>query len=183
MRLRTRVLLPTLFVLSGISLFAAQDVANIDAQQNGVVLSKLSQSVYPGLAKMARIEGDVEVTVRVRRDGSVESARLESGHPMLARAALDSAKQSKFECNACLGEAANYSLRYKFKILARDPPKNCSGEPDPPLPQPGLDLALHQVNVLAWEVWTCDPSVKITRFRSAKCWYLWKCEVREQAVD
>ena len=161
----------------------AQAVTNIDAQQNRAVLSKLTQPVYPGLAKMARIAGDVAVTVRVRRDGSVESARLENGHPILARAALDSAKQSEFECSGCLEEVANYSLTYKFKILTRDPPKNCFGEPDPPLPQPEVDLTLHQVSVLAWQMWTCDPSVKITRFRSAKCWYLWRCGVREQAVD
>src|SRR5579863_1317312 len=106
----------------GLPVADAQDAAlavdKSGAQQGKVVVSKLSLPVYPPLAQQAHISGNVELTIRVRPDGSVESARLVSGHPMLARAALDSAKQSHFECHGC-GDAITYSFTYKFQIATR----------------------------------------------------------------
>src|SRR6266700_140547 len=69
--------------------------------QREVVLSKLSSPVFPPVARVARVSGDVEIEVRIRQDGSVESAEVVSGHPSLKAAALDSARQSKFECHEC----------------------------------------------------------------------------------
>ena len=56
------------------------------------------QSVYPPLARAARIMGDVRVRVSIRPDGSVISAEVLDGPAMLRDAALASAKQSKFFC-------------------------------------------------------------------------------------
>jgi len=56
-----------------------------------VVLNNVYPPVYPPLARMARIMGDVKIQVRIRRDGSVDSAKVLSGHPMLKEAALLSA--------------------------------------------------------------------------------------------
>jgi hypothetical protein len=42
---------------------SAQTTDKSDAQQTGVVLSKLSQPVYPRLAQAWQISGDVDVTV------------------------------------------------------------------------------------------------------------------------
>jgi TonB family protein len=169
--------------MRGITRCSAQTTDKSDAQQTGVVLSKLSQPVYPRLAQAARISGEVDVTVRVQRNGSVESARLFSGHPMLVPAALDSVRQSQFECRGCTEEITSYSLTYKFQIAPRDPPKNCNGEPDPPPPQPDVDLAHHQVTVFAWQLWTCDPAVELHRFRAASCLYLWRCGLHERSLD
>src|SRR6202795_2950590 len=170
-------------LMRAVTLCSAQAAANPDTQQNGVILSKLSPPVYPRLAQAARILGDVQVTVRVWRDGSVESASLVSGHPVLVQAALVSARQSQFECHGCSEELTSYSLTYKFKLAPRDPPKNCHGDADPPPPQSEVDLAGHQVTLFAWQLWTCDPAVEIHRFRSAKCWYLWRCGVHERSLD
>lgn len=43
--------------------------------------------VYPPLAKVAGIQGKVVFDVLIDKEGSVESAQLSSGHPLLANAA------------------------------------------------------------------------------------------------
>jgi outer membrane biosynthesis protein TonB len=58
-----------------------------ETPQTGVVLTKLSPPIYPPLARQARITGDVKIQLTIRQDGSVDSAALFSGHPMLAQAA------------------------------------------------------------------------------------------------
>ena len=93
----------------------SQNVA--EGATSGVVLTKLAPPVYPPLARQARIAGDVRIDLVIRRDGSVESAVLFSGHPMLAPAALESAKKSQFECRGCSDSAKSYSLTYTFGFL------------------------------------------------------------------
>ena len=78
-----------------------------------MVLTKLFPPSYPPLAKQAWIAGDVMVAVRVRPDGSVESASVVSGHAMLGPAAAQSARKSEFECRGCR-EVTPYSLVYTF---------------------------------------------------------------------
>jgi TonB family protein len=75
--------------------------ANSDAGQSGVVLAKLSRPVYPLLARRTWVSGDVNLLLQIRRDGSVESAVIVGGHPLLQQAALESAQQSQFECRGC----------------------------------------------------------------------------------
>src|SRR5215831_16343680 len=60
--------------------------------QTAVVMSKLAPPRYPSLALQARIQGDVQIAVGVRRDGTVESASITSGHAVLGQAALQSAQ-------------------------------------------------------------------------------------------
>ena len=59
--------------------------------------SPLVAPVYPPLARQARIMGDVKVRIGIHRDGSIASAEIVSGPPMLQPAALASAK-IKFDC-------------------------------------------------------------------------------------
>jgi TonB family protein len=53
--------------------------------------------VYPELAKRMNITGAVKVRVTVNANGSVKSASLVGGHPVLANAALDAVKKWHFE--------------------------------------------------------------------------------------
>jgi TonB family protein len=124
--LRMRPSLPLALVSMGILggvLFSVaqdgfgQDPASAESPQTGVVLTKLSPPMYPPLAHQARIMGDVKVYVHVRRDGGVESAELFSGHPMLALAALESARKSQFECRGCRDEVSSYPITYTFGFL------------------------------------------------------------------
>src|SRR5437667_294886 len=94
----------------------AQSAASPETSLNGVVLTKLSEPVYPPLARQTRIVGDVQLMLKVRPDESVESATVVSGHPLLQQSAIDSGQKSKFECRKC-DEAASIQLVYTSSLL------------------------------------------------------------------
>src|SRR5580765_7875079 len=151
-------------------------------QVGGVVLSKLSPPLYPPLARQARITGDVDVILNIRSDGTINSATVFSGHPILRQAALESAQQSNFDCRACTGNVPPYSLRYKFELIPLDSTKDCAALTDEErnaYPPPQVDFSQHEVTVFAKVAETCDPAVELRKVRSVKCLYLWKCGVRE----
>jgi len=144
-------------------------------------LIKLFPPLYPPLALQARIQGLVRVQLQVWADGSVESAALAEGHPMLKQAALDSARKSIFECLDCRQGVHHISLVYLFQI--RD---GCHFGPHcEPLDadQPIITESLGQVTISAAPLCLCDPSATLVRFRSVKCLYLWKCGRREVPDD
>jgi TonB family protein len=155
----------------------AQSVQSPDATPNGAVLTKLSDPTYPPLARQARITGDVDLMLTIRQDGSVESAVLVSGHPMLTQAVLDSARRSQFECSRCAEGGYRYPLKYKFGIISQGYPKDCDMEKDPPA---AVDSTRHEISVSSWAMMICDPSTTIIRARSAKCLYLWRCGTHDK---
>ncbi len=52
---------------------------------------------YPDLARHINLGGVVRVQITVAANGSVKSAQLIGGHPVLATAALDAVKKWRFE--------------------------------------------------------------------------------------
>ena len=56
-------------------------------------LVKQPVPVYPPLAKAARIQGTVQLSVLIGPDGTVQDVQLLSGHPLLVQAATDAVKQ------------------------------------------------------------------------------------------
>ena len=56
-------------------------------------LVKKPVPVYPPLAKQARIQGAVQLTVRIGADGAVTDVQVISGHPLLVDAAVEAVKQ------------------------------------------------------------------------------------------
>ena len=60
-------------------------------------LEKITPITYPQMARIARIQGDVHVRIRVDEDsGTVIDADVSSGHPILAQAALAAAREWTF---------------------------------------------------------------------------------------
>lgn len=53
--------------------------------------------IYPPLAQQIRLQGDVSIEVMIAPDGHVESARIVSGHPMLADRAREAALGWRFQ--------------------------------------------------------------------------------------
>jgi TonB family protein len=101
-------------VLSAVAQNApAQASGAAETPQTAVVLT-LAPTLYPPLARQARIMGEVKLLIGIRRDGTVATAEVISGHPMLKQAALDSAKQSTFMCEGCREEVTQYLLAYTF---------------------------------------------------------------------
>ena len=54
------------------------------------------QPVYPPLARQARIQGAVQLRAIISKAGTIERLALESGHPMLATAAIDAVRQWRY---------------------------------------------------------------------------------------
>ncbi len=52
---------------------------------------------YPGLARSMNISGTVNVEAVVAPEGTVKSASLTGGHPLLGQAAVDAIRRSKWE--------------------------------------------------------------------------------------
>jgi TonB family protein len=157
----------------------AQSPVNPETLQNGVVLAKLFEPIYPPLARQTRISGDVDLMLKVRPDGSVESATVVSGHPLLQQAALDSAQKSKFECRKC-DEAASIQLVYTFQLVGPEscckPTENHSENDQADQPIPRVIQSQNHITVLDQPTCICDPAADVTKVRSLKCLYLWKCK-------
>lgn len=148
----------------------AQDQASAGSPQTGAVLTKLSPPVYPPLARQANIFGDVKLEVAIRQDGTVASADVIRGHPMLRQAALESAQQSHFECRDCGDRVTTLLLTYAFEM--KDDGDCCSALPR----TPEVTQSLNRIAIVAAHICLCDPGVTLSKkVRAAKCFYFWKC--------
>jgi TonB family protein len=108
--------------LAGIlSICAAASVAQVaDPPQKLPVVKLGEMPFFPPQANAARIQGDVRL--RVTTDGSgVASVVVESGQPMLAKAAQDNVRTWKFEPH----EPTSFSTLFTYHLLAEP---NCVGD-------------------------------------------------------
>lgn len=151
--------------------------------QSEVVLTSLSNPVYPQLAMQARVVGDVELKLFIRQDGRVDSAEYVRGPSLLVQAALVSAKNSTFDCSSCTKALTPYQLEYSFQF---GPPLVCAnpGVNDEKVHLPGYPQVIHTNNRViltdqpVGELCSGDVILRPFKVRSAKCLYLWKCSLR-----
>ena len=178
--------------MSGTTLLAAiillpVSIARVSAQetndratQGAVSVAKLVPPVYPPVAKQTRTTGDVQLSLVVRADGTIESASAMSGHPLLKQAALDSAEHSQFVCENCDKEPRPFQMTYSFQL---GPTVYCTESSAPTKADeqkesyPRVVQAENHVTLYDRPVGTCDLAFKIVekKVRSIKCMYLWKC--------
>jgi hypothetical protein len=177
------VRIPLLIAMVAGCVFAQQTTQTTapPMSKDTAVLVNLFKPVYPLLARQANIYGEVGVALTVRQDGTAQAA-VESGHPMLVQAALDSAKQSRFECRMC-SAPVSYLLVYSFKLTTAGDCCNAFSVPpqveqEPQLIGPQGRPETH-VSIAAEQICLCDPSsVLRKKSRSIKCFYLWNCSLR-----
>ena len=62
------------------------------------------EPVYPELAKRARVQGSVILSVTVDEEGNVSEIRVTKGHPLLDEAALTAVRQWKYSPTLLNGE-------------------------------------------------------------------------------
>ncbi len=55
------------------------------------------QPVYPALAKTTRVQGVVEFTAIISKEGKIENLQLVRGHPLLVKAAKDAVLQWRYK--------------------------------------------------------------------------------------
>jgi TonB family protein len=172
-----RLLVAVFVFFAAVPESSAQSEASAQVQEN-VAITKLFQPVYPPVAKQTRITGDVEITVEIRKDGSLESASVVSGHPFLEQAALDSTRRSQFECKNCGEGVRSFQMLYSFQL---GPTRYCAEGPQTPKSDakeetyPRVIESQNHVSVIDQPVGTCDLAIDRRKVRSAKCLYLWKC--------
>ncbi len=171
------------FVLTGVLACslkesAAQNASKSDSLRTGVVLTKLSQPIYPRAAKAAHIVGDVDLMLTIRQDGSIESAVVVSGHPLLSPAALDSALHTQFECRKCGEAGSSYRLVYTFQIEGEsgcEPTESAGKTDDHDQTYPQIIDAENRVTTVAYLVCIIDWAPIVKKRRSLRCLYLWRC--------
>ena len=156
-----------------------------DARQpvtSEVAITKLSPPIYPPLALQARITGTVEMNVTVRRDGSIESVAVVSGHPLLRDAAVASARRTEWQCKGC---EASITHRFEYKF-ERGEPLPCTrwgtaanGDLIYDKPAAHVTRSGDTITTIDSPVPICDPAAELHKVRSPKCLYLWRCGVRE----
>jgi protein TonB len=61
----------------------------------GLLIRKVTP-VYPALARAARVQGTVTLAATISREGTIQNLTVTSGHPMLARAAVDAVQQWRY---------------------------------------------------------------------------------------
>jgi TonB family protein len=174
----------TIFFSTALPNALAQAATRNEESATGVILIKLSPPLYPPLARQARTVGDVKVQVSVRPDGSVESAASVSGDAGLVPAALDSARQSQFECRGCSKTTA-YSMTYTFQVLGKLDRCCCTQgiSTNSMAGRYGVSQSEDHVTLTVDPACICpdscaeDRALAHSKFRSAKCFYLWKCGV------
>jgi TonB family protein len=160
------------------ALNSAQTPFSVIEPTEAPILVKLVPPHYPPLALAARVWGDVVLILNVRKDGNVESVNVVSGPPFLRQAALDSAQQSQFECQACTGASASYRLVYSFQL---GPTRYCSTSTvipstEPEQVSPRVTQSQNHITIFDSPVGTCDlPAELGVKTRSVRCLYLWRC--------
>ncbi|MFN7918680.1 MAG: energy transducer TonB [Bryobacteraceae bacterium] len=149
-------------------------------------LLEVAPPQYPVLASQARVSGEVMVRVVIGIDGAVHSAERFSGHPLLAPAALESARLSTFTCANC-SAPTEFLLIFSFEAGAfiRD---GCDSQ-QAPQRETRTSHAGNRITVAGPAVYLCpgppDPSATSPprRVRSARCLYIWKCRTPVIAVE
>jgi hypothetical protein len=148
-----------------------QSPAGSDTPQRRVFLTKVHDPVYPQVVHVANVYGDVELMLQIRQDGTIQSVEVASGPPLLQRVAVESARQSQFECRACTDGVTPYKLVYSFQLSKGD----CCNSQN----SPKVSASEDHVWVTNSQFCFCDPAATVGRkVRSIKCLYLWRCAVR-----
>jgi TonB family protein len=143
------------------------------------VITKLSPLVYPPTARATRTTGDVILILKIQPNGSVTSATVVSGHPLLSQFALENAQRSQFACNGCGEKAHPYRLVYTFEL--ESPSKDTASvneqaaKIDPQHPFLRISQSDGHVIVVDEPFFTVDLGPDRRRVRSATCLYLWRC--------
>jgi len=72
--------------------------------EEGQLMNRV-EPVYPHIAVISGIQGQVKLHAIIGRDGRIQSLSLVSGHPLLARAALEAVEQWRYRPYVLNGEA------------------------------------------------------------------------------
>ena len=108
---------------TGIPQEAPQNRPTIDPNvAEGNLLYK-EEPVYPQMAKIAKVEGDVVIKAYITKTGSIENLRAVSGHPILIQSAMDAVRQWKYKPFLLNGEPVAVETTVTVKYRLPSPPR------------------------------------------------------------
>ena len=87
------------------------------SQIQQAMIAAQSQPVYPPLAVIARIQGDVFLHAIIDREGRVAELEFVSGNPLLARAALDAVRTWRYRPTLLNGEPVEVETTIKVSFV------------------------------------------------------------------
>jgi protein TonB len=93
MRLLTAWSVLTIFASLAVSQDAPRPSIQLPPSLVPALLLRKVAPVYPPLARAARIQGTVVLSILINQEGEIGDTRLVSGHPMLAPAAIEAVRQ------------------------------------------------------------------------------------------
>lgn len=82
-------------------------------QDRQLAVTQRVEPQYPALARAARVERDIRLSVEVNPDGSVRDVKVVEGHPLFNEAAIEAVKQWKYAATFT-GGSANVTLAFKL---------------------------------------------------------------------
>lgn len=166
-----KLLAVSLLLIEALAASCAQSPPSGTSPQIEPRITKLPPPSYPPMAMAARVSGPVELSITLRPDGTVDSAEVVSGPPMLKAAAIESAREMQFDCNGCTVGATQFHLSFSYEF---NWDYSCDA-PDKSYPR--VSEANGAVTFTGQPPSTCDPSASVSRIRvrAAKCLYLWPC--------
>ncbi|MGH9406084.1 MAG: energy transducer TonB [Terriglobia bacterium] len=74
-----------------------QSVYKVGGQVEAARIIYKPLPVYPPLAKMARVQGEVVLSALISKDGTIQDLKLIRGHPLLVQAAMAAVRQWRYE--------------------------------------------------------------------------------------
>jgi len=77
---------------------------HVDGNLQALQLISRSEVVYPPMAKQANIQGTVELSALIGKDGKVQDLNVVRGHPLLVWAAMDAVKKWVYKPTTINGE-------------------------------------------------------------------------------
>ena len=96
-------------------------------------LLKKVDPVYPQMAKIAHVTGEVVLDALIGEDGSIENLRAISGHPLLIQSAMDAVKQWKYKPVLLAGKPIEVLTRISVRYRAGDEePADQASQATPP---------------------------------------------------
>jgi Gram-negative bacterial TonB protein C-terminal len=124
--------------------------------------------------------GSVTLDVTVRANDHIESVTVVSGHPILAKAASDSATRTRFECKDCKEALTHFAMTYKFELgdVTSCTGLDAEGNAQYQAHDPQVTQSQGTVTIVGRPAAICDPPGSIVSVRSAKCLFLRRCAKR-----
>jgi TonB family protein len=128
------------------------------------VLATPPNVLYPPIARVAHISGEVTVTFSINPDGTTASVQAVSGPPMLAVPTVNAIKQWRFKTPLPLNAQTDFEARYSFRIKTdEDEDSEDSLDTPPPYTQGGGDVIFVKASgvTLTGDVHSLDGSQTI----------------------